>query len=203
MIEVSTLTDGFFSTNTYLVYNKDTLDAIIIDAGADFELIKRQIEILKLNVLGLFLTHGHFDHIMSAKAVQDTAIKVYIHKDDALKLKENKYSFLKPDFPILEADALLEEGELKLGSLTLKVVHTPGHSKGSVCYIIGNAIFTGDTLFRLSIGRSDFTDGSHKDLVKSIKTKIFSLEKNYDVYPGHGQKTTVAFEKKNNSYFKG
>lgn len=202
MIEIITLSDGFFSTNTYIVFNKENKDAVIIDAGSSFDFVNKQIQSKNLNIHALLLTHGHFDHIMSAKAVQNSGIKVYVHKNDALKLKENKYSFLMLDFPTLEPDVLIDEGELKLGSLMIKIIHTPGHSKGSVCYMIGGALFTGDTLFKLSVGRSDFADGSQKDLANSIKNKLFSRDKDYKIYPGHGQSTTLFFEKENNPYFK-
>lgn len=201
MIEIITLSDGFFSTNTYLVFDNVTRDALIIDAGNRFDFINKQLKSRNLNVHALLLTHGHFDHIMSAKALQNSGLKVYVHKNDAIKLRENKYSFLKPDFPVLKPDVLVEEGDLTLGSLHINIIHTPGHSKGSVCYIIDDAIFSGDTLFKLSIGRSDFADGSQMDLINSIKNKIFSLNENYKIYPGHGQNTTLDFEKENNPYF--
>lgn len=200
MIEVITITGGFLFVNTYLVFDKDTLDAVIVDASAGFEQVGKYINQLKLNVHGLLLTHGHFDHIMTAKDMQDGGIKVYVHNDDADKLRENDYSLFAPDFPKLDADILFEEGELQFGSLNVKIIHTPGHSRGGVCFVIENMIFSGDTLFNLSVGRTDFSDGSHEELINSIKSKILALNKDYKIYPGHGESTTLFFERENNEY---
>lgn len=202
MIEIIIIKPSMFAANTYIVYDKETLDAVIIDAGGKFDYIKKEIEALKLNVRGLLITHGHFDHIWVAKALQDYGLKVYIHKDDAEKLQINNYFNLKRSFPRLNADILLEEMALELGSIKIKVIHTPGHSKGGVCYVIDKAIFSGDTLFYMEIGRSDFPDGSEPQLVNSIKNKLFTLKSDYAIYPGHGDTTTLFFEMENNPYVK-
>lgn len=200
MIEVLIVKAGMIASNIYIVYDKDSLDTVIIDAGGGYDLINDKINSLRLNVKGLLITHGHFDHIWIAKKLQDDGIKVYIHRDDADKLPENNNFNMRRNFPRLNADVLLEEGDLALGSLNINVVHTPGHSRGGVCYIIEDAMFTGDTLFRLNVGRTDFIDGSQKDLLNSIKNKLFKLKKDYKIYPGHDRPTTLFYEKENNPY---
>ena len=200
VINVITVECGFYSANTYIVYDDKTLDAVIVDAGGDYKKIINKVKSRSLNIRALLLTHGHFDHILSAKEMQDNNIKVYVHEDDAEKLQENTYSKFGVRFSKLQADVFIKEGNLKFGSIDVDVIHTPGHSKGGVCYIIGGNIFSGDSLFRLNIGRTDFTDGDYNALMHSLCNKLFVLDKDYTVYPGHGDSTTLFFEKENNPY---
>ena len=202
VIKVITVECGFYSANTYIVYDDKTLDAVIIDAGGDYKKIINKANECSLKIHALLLTHGHFDHILSAKEMQDNGIRVYVHRDDAEKLQKNTYSNFNIGFKKLCADVLIEEGNLKFESIDIKVIHTPGHSKGGVCYIIGGNIFSGDSLFRLNIGRTDFTDGDYNALMHSLCNKLFVLDKDYVVYPGHGDSTTLFFEKENNPYIK-
>ena len=121
-----------------------------------------------------------------------------MHADDADKLNTNK----KHGFPSLNVDEFLKEGIIKFGTIDVNVIFTPGHSKGCVCYLIesANAIFTGDTLFKDCVGRSDFLDSSTADLMNSIKNKLFILKRDYTVYPGHGEPTSLFYEKESNPY---
>jgi len=197
-MKLITVTSNLLSSNTYIVYDEKSLDAILIDAVQGFDKINAEISNLNLNVRALLLTHGHFDHVWSAKQIQQKGIKVYIHKSDADKLNTKKTY----NFQSLDADEFLNEGLIKFGTIEIKVIFTPGHSKGGACYLVEslNAIFTGDTLFKDCVGRSDFLDSSETELINSIKNKLFGLKKNYIIYPGHNEPTSLYYEKENNPY---
>lgn len=184
--------------NTYICYKNGK--GFIIDANSNAELIDKKVNELGIDIEAVLLTHGHFDHCMSAKHLQDKGYKIYIHNEDSDKLNTHKNLalMLMIKFPYLNADFLLNGDEtLTLGGISVNVLHTPGHSAGSVCYIIEDNIFTGDTLFKLSYGRTDFFDGDFKTLTKSID-KLFSLEGDYKLYTGHGESSTLNYERKNN-----
>lgn len=197
-MKIITVISNLLSANTYIVYDEKSLDAVIIDAVQGFDRVNSVISDLNLNVHALLLTHGHFDHVWSAKKIQAKGIKVYIHKADADKLNTKKMY----NFESLFADEYLNESLIKFGDIEVEVIFTPGHSKGGVCFLIEslNAIFTGDTLFKDCIGRSDFPDSSEDDLINSVKNKLFTHRKDYIVYPGHGERTSIFFEKENNPY---
>ena len=140
----------------------------------------------------------------NAKRLQDVGVKVFIGKQDADKLKEgdNPEKRVGKSFESLTADCMLIDGDiLNFFGLRIKVIETPGHTNGSVCYLVDNALFTGDTLFYESIGRTDFATGNSFQMQKSLK-KLFSLEGDYKVYPGHADFTTLAHERKFNPYYK-
>ncbi|MCL1900974.1 MAG: MBL fold metallo-hydrolase [Firmicutes bacterium] len=197
-MKIITVTSDLLSANTYIIYDEKSLDAVIIDAVKGFDKINSEIIDLNLKVRALLLTHGHFDHVWSAKKFQKAGATVYIHKDDADKLNVKRLY----NFESLIADEYLREGLIKFGEIEVQVIFTPGHSKGGVCYLIENlnAIFTGDTLFKDCIGRSDFPDSSETDLNKSIKNKLFTYAKDYIVYPGHNETTSLFYERDNNPY---
>lgn len=199
-IEILKIVVGELSTNCYICYKGNR--GFIVDPGGDVEKIDIAISKLGISIVGVLLTHGHFDHCLLAKYYQDKGVKVYIHKLDAEKLNSHKNLALMCGikFPYTQADVLLEDDEeITLANISIKVLLTPGHSAGSVCYIIDEAdtIFCGDLLFKLSYGRTDFYDGDFTVLVESFK-RLFSLKKNYRLLPGHGDETTINYEKKYN-----
>lgn len=203
MFKIDTLYDNIWS-NTYIVGNE--FECIIIDPSNDSRNIKKIVNNRK--VLGIFLTHGHFDHF---RTLTDTLklydVKVYLHRDALLKLKDPNLScssYFGYNSMIdlgSERYVLLHNGDkVILGSLELKVLTTPGHTSCSVCLIMGDWMFSGDTLFEAGVGRWDLPTGNVTELTKSIKM-LLSLKTDYLVYPGHGDTTTIYKEIKTNPFY--
>lgn len=198
---------GSLQTNCYILY-KENKNAIVFDPGCGMEAIDF-IDENRLKVIGIFLTHGHFDHIGTVKALKDRFVnsKVYIHKEDNIKLIDNhenqsiKYNFHIPTQ--VEADIKFFDDEvINVDGIKIEIITTPGHTKGGVCYIVDDYyMFTGDTLFKLDVGRTDLDGGDYNELLQSLK-KLKSLNRDYIIYPGHGESTTLFFENKNNIYMK-
>ena len=187
--------------NCYILTSGD--ESVIIDPGE----VTSELTALvgRLNVKYILLTHGHFDHIGALSEIKNiTSAKVCIHKNDAGKLLDASKSlavdFGYPNFTVPEADILLSEGDtLTFGSEKIRVMETPGHTSGSVCFITDKDIFSGDTLFCLTYGRTDFPDGDTAALVASID-RLMALEGNYTVHPGHNRDTDLDTERIQNRY---
>lgn len=192
---------GLLESNCYLAGDKDTKEIFIIDPGGDCDRIKKVIDKGGLKPKAVINTHGHGDHI---GANEEFGIPVWIHRLDAGFLTDPSKNlsgaigfFLK----LKPASRLLEEGDiLEIGKHALEVIHTPGHTPGSISLKGDGVVFTGDTLFCEGIGRTDLAYGSEKDIRRSIKEKLFTLDDDYVVYPGHGQSSTIGNEKNNNPY---
>ena len=196
------LTTGLLGVNSYFLVNEETKNAILIDGGESYKSIKKACDDLGITITALLLTHAHFDHAGNAKALQDDGVKVYISKIDAPKLMNdlNLAGDFGRKFQYLEADYLLNgDDQLDIEGIKIKVISTPGHTDGSVSFLIEDMLFTGDTLFRCSIGRSDFPTGNKDVLIKSVK-KLFDLQGDFSVYPGHDDFTTLSYERKNNAF---
>lgn len=199
---------GNLSTNTYVVENLNNSECLIVDpALADSKFVNA---IEGKTVKYILLTHGHFDHIGGAKRLRDmTGAKIVIHNEDAPMLSDAKLSLYSLQYPgkgttPFSADILVNDGdELEFGDTKIKVMHTPGHTKGGVCYILDDdrILFSGDTLFHLSAGRTDFPGGNPREELMSL-AKIAALEGDYAVYPGHEASTTLNFERENNRYMR-
>ena len=148
------------------------------------------------------LTHGHFDHIAGIRNNPD--VKVVMHKNDMSWLnKANQYlpMFGMPQMTIPNIDIFVTDGDIiKLGDTKIKVIHTPGHTQGGVCYLADGKLFSGDTIFRESVGRCDLEGGDFDQIVESINNKIFTLPSDILIYPGHGRMTSVEWEKENNRF---
>lgn len=199
---------GKLGTNTYIVINGDR--GFVVDTGGDAEQIFDIFKDAKASIEAILLTHAHFDHIagvapllrLVAQEKEECDLpKVFLHKDEIEKIDSYKNMGFSMDVHVEKfiPDIRLKGGEtLKIAGLDVKVLHTPGHSKGGVCYIVGNKIFVGDTIFFASYGRTDFYDGNAKDIKNSIVNKIFALKGNYTLLPGHGEPTTLEFERNNN-----
>lgn len=206
MIKVDFISSGDFQVNCYLVYDDTTKKAIIIDPGVDGQKVINKIEKLQLKPELLINTHGHFDHMFSDDIIrQKYNIPLAIHKDDTNMLSDAEFNFsLSMGNPVTvnSADIIFDKDETKETSFCkYKVIHTPGHSKGSVCILIDNILFAGDTIFKNSIGRTDLVGGNYSEIVTSIQTLKDILPKDIIICPGHGPFTTLENELKNNPYF--
>ena len=188
---------GQLGTNCYVVTDEGTNNCAIIDPGADSNTILDYVESNKLNTVAVFLTHGHFDHYMALEAVVEaTGAPVYINKNDANTGGQSDPHKLDYDGDL----SWYAEGDvMKVGSLELTVLETPGHSPGSITLRCENALFTGDTLFRDSCGRTDLGGGSMEVLLGSL-LRLSSLDGDYEVYPGHAESTTLGRERNFNYY---
>lgn len=193
---------GPLSVNTYILVGEKN-KALIIDAGGNYKRIKKEEEEGGFQIEAAILTHGHFDHAGACAQLQKDGVRVYINELDADFLYTDKNLALTMGCPFetLRADYTFKDGDLlTLCGINLEVIHTPGHTVGSCCFKTGNILFAGDTLFNMSVGRTDFPTGNYAALINSIKNKLFLLQGDYKVYPGHENFTTLDFERKNNPY---
>ncbi len=204
-MQVYRMAVGPMETNCYIIADEKTNEGAVIDPGADGSLILDKIETLGLELQYILLTHTHYDHIGAvAELKRVTGAKIAVSEEDAAGLTDGRWNlsaFGGKPVEAAEADVLLNDGdELTLGGQTIRVLTTPGHTKGGVCFLCGDELFSGDTLFARSVGRSDFPGGSMDALVQSIKTKLMPLDDNVHVYPGHGPSTTIGQERAGNPY---
>ncbi len=194
-----------FGTNTWLLWDEDAREAWLVDPAAPSQELLDWIGELRLSVPLIVNTHGHGDHIGgNAWFKQALNAKVLIHPADAPLLTDNRRNFseymgysLKLDPPEL----LAEDGQvLLLGAHEVRLIHTPGHTPGGLCLLAGKFLFSGDTLFEQSIGRTDFPGGDHAQIIHSIKSRLFTLPDDTVVFPGHGPRTSIGLEKRNNPF---
>lgn len=190
---------GALETNCYILADLDSKECVLIDPGSDGGGIISEVKKYGLNIKCIINTHGHGDHISSNGKFK---APIYIHNLDADFLRDSKLN-LSASFGFAikspSASRLLKDGDIiKIGNLELKVLHTPGHTPGSISLLSDGVVFSGDTLFMGGIGRTDFTYGSEEKLINSIKKKLFALNKDTVVYPGHGPSTTIGKEKREN-----
>jgi glyoxylase-like metal-dependent hydrolase (beta-lactamase superfamily II) len=196
---------GVFQTNCYIVFDENTKEAAVIDPAGDFPEIKSFIETNGLKVKYIIITHAHGDHIGALKELKDYSnAAVCLHKEDEemLKSKSKNFSGMMGGTAVeMTGDRFLEDGDvLELGETKLNIIHTPGHSRGGISIYCGKVLFSGDTLFQNSVGRTDLYGGSMTELIKSIREKLFILPDDTAVYPGHGPSTTILDEKQQNSF---
>lgn len=183
-----------WEANSYLIINAQT--AVLIDAGTPSKNILEALKKENAELKYILLTHGHFDHTISADALRDaTNALLAIHENDAEMLedahKNALYTFMGRNDTLKPADILLTDNhKTELEDETVTVIHTPGHSRGSVCYLIGNALFTGDTLFDGGYGRCDLYGGNFEQLCASLSS-LKTLDRSVTIYPGHGTSTTL------------
>ena len=198
---------GLLGSNCYIASNNN--EAYIIDCDSYSEKVTNYIIENDFKVKALLLTHGHFDHCGGAAAFSEKfSCPVFIHTDDYEMVKDpelNLSSIMKsrPYTPPTDVHTYEENDQFPLGDEVFTVIHTPGHTKGSCCFSTKGILFSGDTLFYRSIGRTDFPGGSYTAIGNSIQNKLYKLDDNTIVYPGHGDDTTIGDEKKLNSCFRG
>ena len=187
--------------NNYLLIDEESKEAALIDCSAVDSRIKDALNEAGATLKYILLTHGHFDHVAG---IRPTDAKIVMHEDDLRILNQtNIYlpAFGIPEITIPKIDIYVKDGDvLKLGNTEIKVIHTPGHTQGGVCYLVENMLFSGDTIFCESVGRCDLGGGDFVQIVESIKTKIFTLPEGISIYPGHGKQTTVGWEKVHNQF---
>lgn len=200
---IKQFTLGQLENNVYLVMDEKTKKAVLIDASAMSPEIVQIVKELGAKVQYILLTHGHFDHVMGVNALKKALnTEAVIHKDD-LAISDNVNEFTRlfglPDGEVPKYELYINDGDvITVGDMKIKVIHTPGHTEGGVCYLIEDTMFSGDTLFKESVGRTDLFGGSFEKLSDSIKNKLFKLKNDIKVYPGHGPMTTIGHEKKYN-----
>ena len=196
MLNIHMLTLGLYQTNCYIVYNEGSNKCLVIDPGYEANTILNRTALLGLEIEAILLTHGHFDHVGAVRQIAaDTDCQVYLQES------ELSLPAAMTDGPLYYTDVYPESGVLNLAGLEIKVLKTPGHTPGSVCLLIGDALFSGDTLFAGSMGRCDFPGSNIFDMRKSLK-KLCNLAGDYRVFPGHAEATTLEHERKTNPYLR-
>ncbi len=196
-MKIERIIGGSIGTNTYFVVNEITNECICIDPHEEIKPISDYISKNNLTVKAVLLTHGHFDHIGGVAYLKTLGAKVYMNNKDVwhIDAKEQMAAILGVKIEHFDVDYLVKEPDLlEICGYKIKVLDTPGHTMGGVCYVIDEYIFTGDTIFRASYGRTDFVDSDFQMLKSSI-LKILSLEGEYTLLPGHGDVTYLSFEK--------
>lgn len=206
MLNIEVITVGAIEENCNVVYCEKHLSAIIVDPGDSGKKIIKFIEDKKLIPKMVLNTHCHADHTGAVGAlVEHFGIPFVCHKEDEWMLEDlaqremADYLGIKPP---PKNNSSISDGEVvnPCDDFSLKVIHTPGHTPGGVCFLIGGRLISGDTLFRGSVGRSDLPGGDHEILIQSIKEKLLTLPDDTVVYPGHGETTTISYEKKHNPF---
>ena len=206
-MRITNLPSGALQANTYLAVDEKTNEGFIVDPGGYNKVLTKEVRDNDVNIKYIILTHGHSDHIcdVNEHKAEFPDAKIVAYKDEEAML-ENPNLNQSPGFGVpysTKADILVSDGdELKVGDVTLKFIHTPGHTEGGMCIYVkeAKALFSGDTLFRQSIGRTDFPGGSYKEIMDSIRKKLFLLPDDTNVFPGHMGTTSIGFEKENNPF---
>ncbi len=197
---------GLLRSNVYLVFDKETREALIIDAGGGTEYVMREVRKRDLKPKYILLTHGHFDHVFELEDMKEAVgTESYIHREDLQTIEtlwDSGLSIFGIKMSKPRVDRCFDgEPSFSIGSQIVRVIHTPGHTPGSVCYFLpeSNILFTGDTLFQGSIGRTDLPGGDSSAMEKSLK-RLLSLGEDVVIYPGHGSKTTMERERRSNPF---
>ena len=206
-MRITNLPSGALQANTYLAVDEKTNEGFIVDPGGYNKVLTKEVRDNDVNIKYIILTHGHSDHIcgVNEHKAEFPDAKIVAYKDEEAML-ENPNLNQSPGFGVpysTKADILVSDGdELKVGDVTQKFIHTPGHTEGGMCIYVkeAKALFSGDTLFRQSIGRTDFPGGSYKEIMDSIRKKLFLLPDDTNVFPGHMGTTSIGFEKENNPF---
>jgi len=192
-----------FASNCYII--GDNGEGVLIDCGVDSAEILDRVEKSGLRIKYIIITHAHVDHMCSLDEIRGKlGADVVVHESDAPAFADPRLnvSYFTGNAKVFrDAELLVKDGDvLYAGGMELEIIHTPGHTPGGICIKTGNRIFTGDTLFKMSVGRTDLGRGSMDDLLDSIRNKLLVLPGQTEVYPGHGESTTIEFEKRSNPF---
>lgn len=194
MLQIHTLPLGDYQTNCYILHQEGNRDCVVIDPGYEPEIILSYLSEKGLTLQAILLTHGHFDHVGAVRELAaQTDCQVYLNP------KELAMPPMLTAGPLYYTNTYGEGDRLDIAGISFRVLETPGHTPGSVCLITDNNLFSGDTLFRGSCGRTDLPCGDHRAMTESLK-RLAALREDYNVYPGHGSNTTLAREQKTNPY---
>lgn len=205
-IEYRSLAVGPLGTNCYIIWDAKTRKAAVIDPGGDRDRIIDSVESLALNVEWVLLTHRHPDHIFCAGDLSKKwSTRIGMHSSDEEYMAEmldvaemfydvSTYVHFSP------SDLLIDGDTIQLGESQIRVLHTPGHSQGGICFVTDAGVFCGDTIFAGSIGRTDFPGGSYPQIIESIKNQLLTMPPETPLYPGHGPATTVGVERETNPF---
>lgn len=203
-MKVTRIPGGPLPTNCYLLTEEQAGLTAVIDPGFESEELTESV-LAAGKVPMILLTHAHFDHITGvAKLKELTGAKVYLHSEELMFVTDGSLNasgaFCGVKVPPFRVDVPMGDGdEIELGSLKIRVIHTPGHTSGGCCFLVEDALFSGDTLMKLSCGRTDFATGNYRQMVDSLQ-RLAKLPGNYRVYPGHGPESTLDFERTYNSF---
>lgn len=207
-MELITWTLGPMGNNVYLLVN-DSDKSIVVDPAWNDEFIVQEAEEKHKPIGLILLTHGHFDHCLSVSYIKEkTGAEIWIHEKDVdylERISQKARDEFGIDLPMKDVNAektLTDNEIIKWGEEEIKVIHTPGHTPGGVCFLFDNKLITGDTLFQGSVGRWDLSGGDGKLLFKSIRDRILKLGDDIEIYPGHGPKSTIGQEKRHNQFLK-
>ena len=199
---IKTYIEPPIDNNNYLIIDEQSKEAALIDCSAVDDQVRKDLIEHGATLKYILLTHGHFDHIAGIRP--NPNVKIVMNKEDLNWLnKANQYLpiFGIPEISIPKIDIFVNDGDIiKLGSLEIKVITTPGHTQGGVCFLVDGKLFSGDTIFRESVGRCDLEGGDFNQIIESIENKIFTLPPNTLIYPGHGRMTSVEWEKEHNNF---
>lgn len=211
---IKTFVEPPIDNNNYLLIDEQSKEAALIDNSAVDSDINLVLDEYGAKLKYILLTHGHFDHVAGIRPevllphpnplLKGEGMLVAMHENDLRWLsKVNQYlpMFGMPEITVPEIDLFVKDGDvIKLGETEIKVIHTPGHTQGGVCYLVDGKLFSGDTIFREAVGRCDLEGGDFDQIVESIQNKIFTLPPETVIYPGHGRMTSVEWEKENNRF---
>ena len=196
MLNMQRMVVGPLETNCYIIWDEDSRQCLVIDPGYEPEQILHTVNSLGKTVAAILLTHGHFDHVGGVREIfAQTDCDIYLCSADCVMPEQMTAG------PLCYTNSYGEGDILEIAGLTIRVLHTPGHTPGSVCLLCENALFAGDTLFAGSCGRTDLPGGSWEELAKSL-SRLKTLEGDYTVYPGHGEATRLSMERVYNPYMR-
>ena len=202
MLNMTVMPLGAYQTNCYILWEDDSDSCIVVDPGYQPEVVLAQTEKMGRKIAAILLTHGHFDHVGAVETICDaTGCKLWMAQADYTQPKSQESDFFYPihDCDFTEVNFCEEGQTIQAGGLTFAVLETPGHTWGSVCYVCQDHIFSGDTLFQGSCGRTDLPGGDWATILRSLK-RLATMDGNYHVHPGHGPSTTLAEERIYNPY---
>lgn len=206
-MKIGKFVTGIIGTNCYVIQNEETKEAVIVDPAAAPSYLLSHIESEGMKPVAILLTHAHFDHIMGIDKFLEKfgEMPVYVHEQDLDLLHHppvDEYTVYSGGYSYPGGDVIQDGDVLRLAGYDFEVIHTPGHTPGCVCYYVReeNVLFSGDTLFCCSVGRTDFPKSSTSDLVRSIREKLFCLPDDTVVYPGHMDETMIGYEKTHNPF---